>query len=146
MFQLREYQPSDAVEILSQANEPGVELNDYTRRWAEKKALKGPAVTAVCDGRIIGCGGIEILWPGFAEGWCLFVNDIDQYTNSVAKSAKRTLDKLIDEHNLHRVQAPMRADFPAGIRFVQWLGFSQEARLRKYHPDKTDALMFSRVR
>ena len=140
---LRQYKAEDAIEILSAGvKQPGLNLDPCTTQWAELKETRGPAVTAVEENRIIGCSGIEICWPGFAEIWCIFVEDIEKYGLKVALRIKPLVKKWIKENNLVRLQAPLRADFPEGIRMAEWVGFKYEATLQKYHPDGVDALMY----
>jgi hypothetical protein len=143
---LRPYTAQDAIEILGQRpRQPGVQLDEQTRAWAAMKETRGPAITGIVDGRIIGCGGLEILWPGVAEGWCLFVGNVDDFRLPVAKAVKRTLHQWIKDHHLVRVQAPLRADFKSGILFATWLGLKYEGTLRKYLPDGSDAMMYALI-
>lgn len=143
---LRPYKAEDAIEILStKPRQPMLELDNITKEFAKLKETRGPALTGTVDGRVIGCGGLEILWPGFAEGWCLFSERIEIYGMATAKTVKRVLWKWIKEYKLVRIQAPLRADFPLGLRFTEWLGFEYEATLHKYHPDRCDALIYSIV-
>ncbi len=146
MLELRPYKAADALEIIACApKQPGLEPSEQVKVWAEIKESTGPAVTGVFDNRVIGCGGLELRWPGFAEVWCLFVRDIGDYC-MMPRTAKRILSQWMVDCKLVRVQAPLRADFSAGIRLAEWLGFTCEGRLKKYHPDGTDALMHSIIR
>jgi RimJ/RimL family protein N-acetyltransferase len=142
---LRPFKPEDAIEILGYPKQPGLELTDQTRLWAEIKAVRGPAVTGIVDGKIIGCSGIEIMWTGVGEIWGLFVSDISDYTMEFVRESKHLVDEWQKEYNLVRIQAPMREDFKEGIRFIKWFGFKKEFTMRKYHPDGTNAIMYSKV-
>jgi len=139
------YKTEHALEIIKgQAKQPALKVTEQIKEWAKTKETRGPAVTGIYDGRIIGCGGLEICWPGMAEGWCLFVEDISNY-NMVPKAVKLILKSWIEQYKLIRVQAPLRTDFPEGVHFCEWLGFEYEGLMRKYHPDGSDARMFSLV-
>jgi len=136
----REYQPADALEIFKgSAKQPGAGPDT---ELAEAKKAEGPTVTFMAGDRVIGCAGLTVIWDGFAEGWCLFVDDLENYP-MVSRVAKHKLAHWIKQYNLVRVQAPLRADFEIGVRFAQWLGFTFEGCMRKYHPDGCDALMYS---
>jgi len=139
------YKAEHALEIIKgQAKQPTLEINEQTIEWAKMKENRGPAVTGIYEGRIIGCGGLEIIYAGFAEGWCLFVADIGEY-GFMPKAVKRILAAWIEEYKLIRIQAPLRVDFPEGIRFAEWLGLEYEGLLRKYHADHSDARMFALI-
>ncbi len=77
MFELVDYQPEHAVEILTGgAREPHLSLDETTRKWAQMMGAKGPCCSGMLDARVVGCGGIWILWPGVGEQWALNVKDI----------------------------------------------------------------------
>ncbi len=145
MIELRPYKWQDAVEVIrAGAKQPTLTVTDMVRDFAKaKEARDGPAMTAVLDGLIIGCGGLEICWPGMAEAWIVARADLDRKALSAARLVKRKLLEWAKEYSLVRIQAPLRTDFDLGIRFAEWLGFQYEGTLRKYHPDQCDAFLYS---
>ena len=139
----RPYQAADALEILKgQAKQPGAALDEMSEKLAVANEDNGPSVTFLADGNVIGCAGLTICWPGMSEAWMLCVKDIYKHP-MVARVAKRQLITWADQYNLVRIQAPLRDDFMDGITFANWLGFSCEGRMRKFHPDGCDALLHS---
>jgi len=141
---IRQYRAEDALAIIGRGTRQpgGVALDEMTDQLAKAKESRGPAVTAIADEKIVACGGIEVVWPGVAEAWCLFPHAMS-HCEMLPRHAKRILQQWIEDYQLVRVQAPLRADFQTGIRFAEWLGFRCEGRLRRYHPDGCDALMHS---
>lgn len=150
-LELVPYKAEHAIEIIrQQAKQPGgLEAMELVQQWAKAKESKGPALSGFVEGSLVGCGGLEICWPGVAEGWCLFAKDINKYDFTTrlgfARTIKLKLNEWVVVNKLVRVQAPMRVDFLEGIRMVEWLGFECEGRLRKFHPDRCDAFMFGRI-
>ncbi len=141
MVELIPYKAEHAIEVIAnKARQPCLDVSDIIEKWAKLK--EGPtSKTGVSDGKIIGCGGLEICWPGMAEGWIVLASEKYDFNPKVILLQMR---EWIEEHKLIRVQVPLRNDFPAGIRFAEFLGFKDEnARLKKYHPDGTDALMYA---
>lgn len=142
------YQPEHALEIISrQTMQPCLEISEQVEQWSVEKKKRGPAITAIWNESLVGCGGLEIFWPGFAEAWMVLAKEVSGYRVetrlrfiSVIRDA---LDLWTKEHDLIRIQAPLRADFPLGLRFAKAIGFEYEGTLRKYHPDRVDALMHS---
>lgn len=147
MVILRQYKAADMMSVLAQgARQPGMPHHTTVAELAKLKESKGPAVTAVIEERVVGCAGLEIPWPGVAEIWCVFVDDIDRYTMQLGKVIRPLIRQWREEHNLVRIQTPLRVDFPEGIRLAQWAGFKLEGKpMRKYHPDHSDALMYVMV-
>ena len=143
VIELIQYKAEHAIEVIAnRAQQPGLKVTGLIEQWAKHKESV-ISRTVVLGSKIIGCGGIEMCWPGMAEAWAVSIDDIRDYLVNPRK-VKLQLHSWIKEHNLIRIQAPMRADFPAGIRFAEFLGFKDEnARLRNYHPDGTDALMYA---
>lgn len=141
-FELIDYLPAHAIDIIVQgAREPGLEVNKQTIDWAGQMLLHGPCTTGIYNDRIVACGGIWINWPGVGEQWALNVLDIGDCHIDPQK-AKQWMYDHIDEHKLWRLQVPARSDFPEAEKYLQWLGFTLETRLEKYHTDGTDALMY----
>ena len=145
-LELRKYCAADAIELISRkAKQPSLVLDLQVQGWAKLKETRGPALTSIWNGTIASCGGLEIVWPGVAEAWFI-VCEADKMCNiSVAAATKEKLDDWIKEYELVRVQSPLRADFPQGVRFAKWLGFEYESIMPKYHPDGCTAWMYSRI-
>ena len=117
MIELIPYKAEHAIEVIAnRAQQPGLKVTGLIEEWAKYKESV-ISRTVVLGDKIIGCGGIEICWPGMAEAWAVSIDDIRDFFANPRK-VKLQLHAWIKEHNLTRVQAPMWADFPAGIRFA----------------------------
>ena len=133
------YKPEHAKEIIAYGAIGICEVTPEQIELFAKVKLNGSAFTTVCDGRIVACAGIEKMWDGVGQAWVLCVKDIGQvYMNPQDNRAKF----LEIAKPFHRVQAPLAADFPAGISFAKYMGFKQESVMKRFHPDGTDALMY----
>ncbi len=146
-MQLRPYKAEDALEVIRrQAKEPGLTLDAATESLAKAKE-QGPALTVVAHGKILGCGGLAMPWPGMAEAWFLCSREVDNLPLltkiKMIRTAKRVLKKWIKEYKLSRVQVPLREDFPKGVKFAKVLGFTFESVMLKYHQGAGTALMHS---
>ena len=132
------YKPEHAKEIISfgATGYCGEYTDDQIEALANVK-LNGKAYTCVYNGRIVSCGGYELMWPGVAQAWFLCVNDIN---SMLIKESKRLFLEITK--GLNRVQAPLRSDFEIGERFAKYMGFKQESVMKRYNPDGTDALMY----
>lgn len=147
MFELIDYKPEHAMEIAANAVEPNLKFMDTGKNdaWAIELG-KHPANTMVYNGRVVACGGIVILVPEHrAEAWIMLVEDIGTL-HIDPKIARDRLYDWIVENKIIRLEAPLRADFEAGIKYAKYLGFKYEATLKQYHPDGTDAAMHTIVR
>lgn len=108
--------------------------------------LEGLAFTVLYHGTVIACAGIRPLWSGVAEAWVLFGPEVKNHTIFVFKNTKRYIADLTKKHNLWRLQAYCRTDFPEAINFLYHAGFRVEGKARKYNPDGTDAYFMSIIR
>ncbi len=143
-LEIRQYQAADLMSILEDgACQPNIHINGSTLDRAKAKEDTGPGVTAVDDGRIIACAGMQVFWPGVGEAWCTFVEDIGRYSTRLATLFRPVVRDWVADYDLHRLQAIIRSDFGAGIRMVEWIGFKQDAELPQYFHDKVSALVYS---
>jgi RimJ/RimL family protein N-acetyltransferase len=98
------------------------------------------------DGMIIGCGGFSLLWPGVADGWVIFRKIMEkEYRRDAYSVILGMLAAEIKEHGIWRIQATVRTDFPAGIKYAEGLGFVREGLMRKYGPDGSDRYLYALV-
>jgi len=131
------YKPEHAKDIIRQG---AVGISDVTEEQIDlmsKVKLNGEAFTCIYNGNIVSCGGYEIMWQGVAQAWFLCIKDINPIC---IKDSKRLFLEITKK--LHRVQAPLRSDFPVGVNFAEYMGFKKESTMKKYFPDGTDALMY----
>ena len=110
-------------------------------QWAKIKEERGPAATATDNGKIIGCGGLELLRDGLAEAWCVLCEDVAKWCR-LPVLIREQIKLWIDEYDLFRVQAIIKTDFPAGVRFAKWLGFQYEGFHQLYMPGGENAWMY----
>ncbi len=140
MFKLIDYQPQHVAELVAAGvKQPEVEAADILGR-AELLG-KFPAITGICDGKVVCSGGMIIMYPEHrAESWTYLINDIEKYRVNYKMIRKQVIEWMA-EFEIVRLEAPLRMDFEPGIRFARHMGFRHEAILEKYHPGNVDAWM-----
>jgi hypothetical protein len=121
-------------------------------------ALKdmGPGFSAFADDNCLGCCGMALFWPGVAQGWMFLAVQAEKHTVGVRRLMKRGIAMMLDKYSLHRLQATCRTnnllayDWLCGRRRkgknVGGLGFSPEAVMRGYGPDKEDHYLLALTR
>lgn len=102
--------------------------------------------TLVHNDEILGIGGIKIINPTTAWAWIdasdkAWMNNRD--TAMALKIVNEWMEKLVELHGIHRLQAYVEVDFEAALRTVAHLGFKPECRMKKFIGD-TDAFLFTR--
>ena len=109
---------------------------------------EGPkAFTAIHEGLIIGCGGVEMLWDGVGEGWAVPSIHVAKYKRLVIEITIAGLSKIFDEDSkLRRVHSLVLDGFPDGDRLMEILDFTYEGTLRKYGVRGETYKMFAMVR
>ncbi len=113
-----------------------------------QEGIKAPeyvnAVTVFKDDSPIAIfGGIDIL-PGILQVWGLISDDVRKCPLGFHKAALHLL-KAKFSGGYRRVQMTVRSDFLCGWKWAKALGFQSEGIMRKYGPDGTDYILFSRV-
>lgn len=103
----------------------------------------GNAYTAVHDGVPIACFGYVLLWPGRGYAWAL----LDEESGPHMLALTRAIRSLLHAEQLPRVEMAVAADFAAGCRWAELLGFERESDrpARKYFPNGCDAWLYARV-
>ena len=109
--------------------------------WAEE----GPAYTMIIDDQLVACGGVTLLGWRRGEAWILLSPLFSKYPKSTYVTVKASLDGMIEDNNLRRVQAIVNPEFPAHSRFLKHLGFEYEGTLRSYGINAEDLFMFGRI-
>jgi len=146
-IEIRPFERQHAIEIAeSGARMPDLKIDEDFMLWLDQaEQFNKLSFSGFLEGRLVGCGGLVIPWPGMAEAWILLVKDIQKLCVNPAV-VRRKLKGLIRKYGLRRVQAPLRADFDAGIKYAKYLGFEYEGCHRKYHRDGTDAYMYAIIK
>ena len=110
------------------------------------KKISEPAFTGLIDGKVIAIAGVAIFWDGVGEGWVFGTDEIENHKVFFMRNVLKKLKEIEKKYNLHRVQATVVSGMKGLIRFVEFLGFKFEGRLRNYGVHKEDYLIFGRTR
>ena len=106
----------------------------------------GPAFTAVLDEKIIGCAGINLLWPGVGAAWVAFGKEIEDHGLWATRTVRAVLRDTVRSFNLHRVEAVVYAENHRDARWIRLLGFRKENDIAQmYTSDKRDVVRFELI-
>jgi len=115
-------------------------------RSAVDKERRGPAFTAFCDDRIIGCAGVILTWPGMGIAWAVFSHDIELYPIWVTRMVRHALHDIIRAFKLHRIELVVLADSKRNGAWARALGFNREnGRARSYTSARKDVIRYEWV-
>src|SRR5260221_6630432 len=105
MLEIKQFQPADILamdprepdkSIIASIANPLEIAREYVKR--------GPCWT-LWNGKVpIACAGMIILWPHVAGSWALTSELVSQYPICVHKAVKWAIEKVMNEHELHRLQ------------------------------------------
>ena len=110
-------------------------------RRALEKERGGPAFTAIVGDKILGCGGIMILWSGVGHAWVAVSKDIEQYRVWMTRTVRHALRDIARALDLHRVEAVVLTS--GDSRWLQAVGFHMENdAAKRYTQDKRDVVRF----
>lgn len=142
-----DYSPVHLHELMDgDLNNGAIKNIGYMREWASELQQPGWSFTLIENGHIICCAGIVNMWPGVGEAWFIASDKIHSNARPFIRFAKNSMQKVADENDLWRVQAVCKADWPAAIKFVKFMGFETEGLMRKYGPEAMDYLRVAWVR
>lgn len=117
---------------------------ELARRNGALYRERGPAFSGLDgEGRVVGAGGIVMLWKGVGEAWVLFSREMRRYPHDAYDTMGTFIHRISGEAKLRRVQAQCRVDLPEARRYLENLGFACEATLRKYAEDGSDMTIYA---
>lgn len=95
----------------------------------------GPAWTAEYAGRVVGCGGFALIWPGRCTAWAAVGCDIPPWAwTGITRAVASRLHQL-RAIGIRRVEAETLHGYAAAARWVRLLGFTWECLSPAFGPD-----------
>lgn len=140
------FDPADLAGLVPQHAQAleAVGVADW-RAMAACAASQGPAWTGRLGGRVIGCAGVALLWPGRAHAWCWLACDIPITAwPAIHRAVMRRLAQL-PALGIRRLEAEAAFDFRAGNRWLRMLGFQDEGLARAFSPCGRDFVRYARI-
>lgn len=120
--------------------------HEHVLENAFEAVLTGDAATLSDHAGNIGViAGMQTPWNGVAEFWAITTPFLGLHPVGYTRTLRRLLDVQVKKLKLHRVSMTVRGDYAAGHRWAKALGFTDEATLREYGPDKSDYVLYRRL-
>jgi len=146
-LEIIKFQPEHMIELYKSGFvEGGLGTIDQEICWANARAAGGPAYTGKYEGKVIGCGGVSLYWPGVGQAWAVYPNWVTKFKREAFAYTKKGLDIILTDHEIWRVEAYCRADYAKYGRFLEHLGFRRICEISKFCPDKKNAYLYEIVR
>lgn len=103
----------------------------------------GQGWTAMADGVPVCVGGVLEIWPGRGYVYAL----LDAHVGPHMLSLTRAIRFLLADLPFARIEMVVEADFTAGRRWAELLGFELETpvALRRFLPSGRDAWIYARI-
>ena len=111
--------------------DPAAFSRGQLRCFARSYRPAGPAFTLMEDGEALGCGGLVVEGEQ-AQAWAFFSDGLRARPMLLHRTVKRALPALVAHHGLRSVTAESHADFAAGRRWLERLGFHDEEILPQF--------------
>lgn len=146
---IRQFKADDMIYIIEYGvKEFGLKAmaDDDVRELARKREENGQCITGVVKDKIVGCGGIDLMWPGVGEVWVLLSYDIGIYSMAAYEVIRDGLEKLIEDNNLWRAEAWGKVGFDASHTLFRHLGFKPEGIAKKRGYDGSDFILYGLVK
>jgi hypothetical protein len=105
----------------------------------------GPAYAAIdYDGTVLALAGVAHMWAGRGGAWTLLSQDAGRRMIALTRGVQRYLDGL----EYRRLEMYVDAQFAAGRRWAEMLGFVNETPegMPGFLPNGNTAFMYGRVR
>lgn len=114
--------------------------------YAHADALASPlgmGWAALVDGEPVACAGLVEVWEGRAYAWAILSDNAGPYMLPLTREIRSKLDAA----PFRRIEMAVDADFDAGARWAEMLGFRCEtpAPMAAYLPNGRAAYLYARV-
>lgn len=103
------------------------------------------AMTLILDGRILAIAGNMVIKPGVMEVWMIPSTYVSENTLAFARLIKYYKTEVMNIYPWHRLQMVTPND-ELHTRWAKFLDFDFEGILRKWGNNKSDHIMWSKVR
>lgn len=102
---------------------PDLAHEDYWKFWDWFQDTAKDSVTALDKGRVVGCGYLDQIYPGYYATISVFKKK--GYTNPriVRAACKDALPYFFDRYNLEKLVALIEVGNKASLKLIKWLGF-----------------------
>lgn len=141
MIEVVHFEPEHSEELLQHLPE-----NDMRRdpRYAAIIAEYDTSWSLISNGHLIFCCGIYPIWEGMGEAWFLPSPTLAKYKIATVKILLDRLYFIADKFQLQRIQATADCEIPRDKKFLELVGFKEEARMKRYGPNKNDFYLMTR--
>lgn len=136
------FQPKHLETLVLQESQAGFSRFFDDQEYAPALINAGPCFAATENGVVYACAGIVHQWDNRAIAWGL----IGEAAGSHFVKIHRAVRRFLDMSPVRRVEAFVDADFDAGHRWIQMLGFEREGFMRAFTPLGKDAVLYARIR
>lgn len=114
--------------------------------YAHADALASPlgiGWAALVDGEPVACAGLVEVWEGRAYAWAILSDNAGPYMRALTREIRSRLDAA----PFRRIEMAVDAEFEAGARWAEMLGFRCEtpAPMAAYLPNGRAAYLYARV-
>ena len=119
-------------------------IENYGKTWdAVVSGLKhGGATFSWYDNkpkpRILGICGVMKQWNGVGEAFMFLSPEFKNNKIRCIKDIRFYLKQISDQFKFHRVHCQVLKDFADAVKFAKYLGFTKEAELKQFGPNKED--------
>jgi hypothetical protein len=147
-----EIKPLKAEDVLYVISHGVKEVNlratptEEMKQLAKEREDSETCITGWVNGEIVGVAGVDMLWEGVGDMWLMLTPYIDSNIKETYKCIRQGVKKLIEKHNLRRVQSYGRVDFPECHTLFKHLGFEVEGMAKGYTPDGVNCVMYAKVK
>jgi hypothetical protein len=142
----RPYRAGDMLKVDVQAAQADIapQLAELAPDLEPAVIESGMAWTGLYQGQIVGCAGIQPIWPGRANAWAL-IGPVPRHCWVKVTLKVRAEIAAAHAKGWRRIEATPADAFPAGRRWVELLGFERLCRLEAYDPFGNDHWLYAHV-
>jgi len=98
------------------------------------------------DDTVLSVAGVSVMWDGVGQLWSMQTKYAPDHSMTVVRDTRELIAQAFTQLELHRVQTTVRADDPHLQKWIRLVGLSVEGVLTAAASDRTDLLMYMKLR
>lgn len=104
---------------------------------------RSPAFTAVVNGKVIGCAGVILMWPGVGHAWVALSSEAAAHGIWLTRTIRNVLRDIIRGCALHRIEAVVYEGYKGNERWIELLGFEREGVACQFTSNRENAIRYA---
>lgn len=143
--EFRPFKIEHLINIVRIPNEEGYTKHPNWAQWVKTRSDSDIIRSFFVDDHLVSVCGADEDWPGVAEVWVIFNDNLHRYAKSVVRATGQFLDWVQHSRRYHTIYADV-LDKDVTVRYLRHYGFEVWGAFPHFSPLEQDMLRMARTK